>query len=114
MLRYAISVIPVMITGLIHAQVHYSLVYSDSLKGKVLVEIKLTKALPVPVDFVMPRYIPGTYSITKYDLFIENLKAYGTNGEPYSFEKSEDNAPRWTCSAKDKSITYITLSDISG
>ena len=59
------------------AQVSYSIVYTDSLSFKLKVSIRLSSAKKGPLVFVMPRSVPGAYSVIKYDDFVEGLSALG-------------------------------------
>ena len=95
-------------TSITTAQIRYTLNYTDSTKSKVSVTIQPSKALSTPVEFVMPRSIPGSYSILKYDLYIEDLQASGINGGTYFFIKNQNDAPRWSC--KDSGILIRSIS----
>lgn len=91
------------------AQVHYTLTYTDSVGGKMHVKIDLDTAIPTPVTFIMPRSVPGNYSVTKYDDFIEHLQANGKDGTSRPFIKNSYGAPRWQCGDtpyRVKSVSY--------
>src|SRR6266498_4893736 len=97
MLRFTCSFLLFLIVFFSKAQVHYTLSYTDTAKSKVSVVIQTSTPLSTPVEFVMPRSIPGSYSIIKYDLFIENLSGNDISGKACTFIKNSNDAPRWRC-----------------
>ncbi|HEV2478200.1 MAG TPA: hypothetical protein VGS79_00990 [Puia sp.] len=50
----------------LHAQMHYTLTYSDGSAQKVRVTIEAPAPLQTPVVFITPRSVPGNYGVTKY------------------------------------------------
>ncbi|HVT85114.1 MAG TPA: hypothetical protein VHD35_07910, partial [Chitinophagaceae bacterium] len=48
------------------AQVHYTLLYTDSSRSVLTISIQLTTPIS-NANFVMPRSIPGGYQIYAYD-----------------------------------------------
>lgn len=91
------------------AQLSYTLVYNDSTSSKINITIQPETSWTAPICFIMPRSIPGTYSITLYDHFIENLYAIDEMGKKHKMVKDENDAPRWYYSdtvTMIKSITY--------
>jgi predicted metalloprotease with PDZ domain len=78
------------------AQLHYTLSYLDSTSGKLQIIIQPNKPLTKSIVFIMPRSVPGTYGVTKYDLFIKNILAESPDGTTRPLVKDEDGAPRWS------------------
>lgn len=94
----------------LHAQLHYTLTYTDSSAESVRITIKPAAALPTPVVFIMPRSVPGNYGVTKYDAFVEELTANGIDGSKTAFIKNSYGAPRWECrdsNIRVRSISYV-------
>jgi predicted metalloprotease with PDZ domain len=90
------------------AQVHYTLSYVDTTTGRLRITIEPDKPLTAPVAFIMPRSVPGNYSVTRYDLFIQNPQTESPDGRIYKMTKDEDGAPRWY-----QNDTGITISRLS-
>jgi predicted metalloprotease with PDZ domain len=80
-------------------QVHYSLTYSESSPDIVSVSIRLSKERRGPIKFIMPRSIPGHYSATNYDQFVEALTAVSSSGERAAMVRDSTGAPRWSSDA---------------
>lgn len=89
-------------------QVSYSITYNDSSSSKVKITIRPTKLKRGPIVFIMPRSVPGAYSILRYDSFIEGLSAIDNAGETLSVHKDSNGAPRWYCTDTAKVITQLT------
>ena len=89
------------------AQISYSVTYMDSLSSRIKISIQLAKERRAPVSFVIPRSIPGAYSIIKYDGFIEQLYAISAKGEKFAMTKDGNDAPRWYYADTGKSIIGI-------
>jgi len=89
-------------------QVSYSITYNDSSSSKVKITIRPTKLKRGPITFIMPRSVPGAYSILRYDSFIEGLSAIDNAGETLSIHKDSNGAPRWYCTDTAKVITQLT------
>ena len=89
------------------AQTRYSIKYLDSSSQKVKVSIQLANEVKTPVFFIMPRSIPGSYSIINYDNFIELLSAVDTDGNKITITKDNNGAPRWYCNKSGSSIKEI-------
>jgi hypothetical protein len=68
---------------LVHAQVRYTLSFTDSVAGRLRISIEPATPLATPISFVMPRSAPGDYSIVKYDLLVENLQATAEDGSQH-------------------------------
>jgi predicted metalloprotease with PDZ domain len=98
------------VTALVsQAQVHYTLSYLDSTGGRVQVSIQPDKPLTKSIVFIMPRSVPGNYGVTKYDGFIKNILAEGSDGTTRPLVKDEEGAPRWALNDSDfvvKRLTY--------
>ena len=84
-------------------QTHYFLTYSDSSRAIVKVAIESSNPLSAPI-FVMPRSIPGGYSIYTYDKFVDGLSAVTTTGEKLPMVRDNNDAPRWYCTDTTKKI----------
>jgi predicted metalloprotease with PDZ domain len=89
-------------------QVSYSITYNDSSSSKVKITIRPTKLKRGPITFIMPRSMPGAYSILRYDSFIEGLSAIDNAGETLRIHKDSNGAPRWYCTDTAKVITQLT------
>ncbi|MEO5581894.1 MAG: hypothetical protein ABIR66_04335 [Saprospiraceae bacterium] len=91
------------------AQLTYTLRYNDSTSSKIKIDIQPETPWTAPICFIMPRSVPGTYSITMYDQFIENLYAIDEIGKKHAMNKDENDAPRWYYSdttTRIRSIVY--------
>ena len=95
------------LSTLLYAQVHYILSITDSVTSRLRVTIEPDTPLATPVSFVMARSVPGNYGIVKYDMFVENLVATGTDGKVRPLIKSSYGAPRWRWTTAD----YYILAD---
>lgn len=89
-------------------QLHYTLSYTDTLAGKVAVTIRTDTPMTTPITWIMPRSIPGAYSMLKYDGFIEHLQANAEDGSHRPFVKSRFGAPRWSCA--DSNFRIVSIS----
>ncbi len=89
------------------AQLSYTLTYKDSSSATVKVFIQL----PIPsrglVSFIMPRSVPGSYGITLYDNFIQNLFAIGSHGEKMVMIRDDRAAPSWYYNDSTKPVSGI-------
>ncbi len=90
------------------AQTKYTLAYTDS--SIVYVNITLQPAAPVKgsTAFVMPRSIPGSYSISLYDQFVEEVYAITTGGQKIAMQEDGNDAPRWYCTDSTQRIHHIS------
>jgi predicted metalloprotease with PDZ domain len=61
----------------------------------VTVTITPGRTLTGAVDFIMPRSVPGAYSVIKYDLFVREVMAEDGTGRKFNLEKNQDDGPRW-------------------
>lgn len=77
------------------AQVNYSIDYKDSLSATVKISISPVKPVKGKLVFIMPRSVPGAYSIINYDNFIVGISAISSIGKKLSMRKDENDAPRW-------------------
>ncbi|MFI5187152.1 MAG: hypothetical protein ACHQF0_10530 [Chitinophagales bacterium] len=89
------------------AQLIYSLTYKDSSTQRIKISIQLTKEKRAPLNFIMPRSIPGAYSIINYDGFVEQLYAINSNGKKIAMIKDDNGAPRWYETDPGESIIRI-------
>src|SRR5262249_45365529 len=95
-MRYTVVLLIICLLSLnVSAQVKYSLTYTDSASQKIRISIQLAKEQTAPVNFIMPRSIPGAYSMLMYDHFVENIYAVNGKGEKFAMKKDENDAPRW-------------------
>jgi predicted metalloprotease with PDZ domain len=92
----------------LQSQVQYTLRYTDTTAGKVMVTIEPARPMPTPVTLVMPRSVPGAYNILLYDYFIGDIKARGSDGKNYKMEKDGNGAPRWSCTDSAVLISNIS------
>jgi predicted metalloprotease with PDZ domain len=91
----------------VKAQVGYSIEYKDNSSSRLKVTIRPTQKIKTTFAFIMPRSVPGAYSMIHYDSFIEGLTAIGSNGEKLAIPKNGNDAPRWTCTDTSKFIHHI-------
>jgi predicted metalloprotease with PDZ domain len=91
----------------ISAQVHYSIAYTDSLSARVKVIIQPVQTIQSSAAFIMPRSVPGAYSMISYDSFIEAISAVSSTGEKLVMRKYKNDAPRWNCTDAGKIISQI-------
>lgn len=76
-------------------QIKYALTYDDSTKALLHITIQSAKTLGNPVQLVVPRSIPGHYSISEYDKSITNVYAFSGSGQKFQMERDFNDAPRW-------------------
>lgn len=91
----------------VFSEVQYSIVYKDSLSSKLGISIRFTEVQKGSAAFIMPRSVPGAYSIIKYDDFVEGLYAVTLGGEKILMHKDKSDAPRWYCSDTAKAISQL-------
>lgn len=91
----------------IFAQTIYTISYTDSTSKILTIRIQPQRPLAAPLNFVMPRSIPGSYGIAIYDQFIENLVVYTNKGEKHPMQKDLNDAPRWQYTAANAQVTYL-------
>ena len=91
----------------VSAQLTYSVIFRDSLSSRIKILIRLTKEKKGPINFIIPRSVPGAYSVLNYDSFIEGLYAVDSKGEKLSMQKDANAAPRWYYTDTTKAITGI-------
>ncbi|MCX6324399.1 MAG: hypothetical protein NTZ41_09370 [Sphingobacteriales bacterium] len=89
------------------AQVSYSIEYKDKGSSRVKVTIRPTQKIKTTSAFIMPRSVPGAYSIINYDSFIEGLTVISSDGEKMAMPKNRNDAPRWTCTDTSKILHHI-------
>jgi predicted metalloprotease with PDZ domain len=92
--RLLLAVIFLVANYSLSAQVNYTLTFAENSEAVA----KVSVGLPSPasaVNFVMPRSVPGDYSINPFDAFVENIAAITANGERIPLIKNEFDAPRW-------------------
>lgn len=90
-----------------NAQLSYMLTYKDSSSPVVHISIQLPTPQKGPLNFIMPRSIPGHYAIARYDNFIQKLYAIGTNGEKYEMIIDVNAAPRFHFNDSIKKVNRI-------
>lgn len=80
---------------------------NDVIDDKVKVEVKAPTLVTEEVDYNLPKIIPGTYSVDDYGKFIDDLKAFDSNGKELSVTKKDVNT--WTIKEAKKldKITYL-------
>lgn len=91
----------------IRAQVNYSIEYKDSGSTRIQVLIQPAQKIKSSAAFIMPRSVPGAYSILNYDIFIEGISAVSSTGEKLVMQKDKSDAPRWNCTDTSNTISQI-------
>ncbi|MGB4771695.1 MAG: hypothetical protein WBP58_09555 [Chitinophagaceae bacterium] len=91
----------------LHAQVNYLIEYKDSTASIIHVTITLPKPVKASAAFIMPRSVPGAYSVIKYDDFVDHIGALNSSGELVKMHKDDNGAPRWYVIDTNKNITAI-------
>lgn len=89
------------------AQLRYTLRYTESTRPYVVVSIEPSTPLPSSVQFIMPRSIPGSYSISRYDLFLDSVVAINSQGRHIPMTRHSMDAPRWEYKGQDGSLLRI-------
>ena len=89
-------------------QVSYSITYRDSSSSRVKITIRPANIKRGAFTFIMPRSIPGAYSLVRYDSFIEGLSAIDNTGETLIIRKDNNDAPRWYCTDTTKVVAQLT------
>lgn len=88
------------------AQVTYHLTFDGDIRSMAQIGINLPSK-STNLEFVMPRSVPGEYSISRFDEFIGNVKAVTESGEKIPMTKNEFDAPRWSIPANRKLVTRV-------
>ncbi|TMI97197.1 MAG: hypothetical protein E6H06_02385 [Bacteroidetes bacterium] len=96
-----------LIGKMVSAQLGYTLTYKDSSSSTVKISIQPATPVASAASFVMPRSVPGGYSIYIYDKFLEDVHAVSTSGEKLAMIKDLNDAPRWNCTDTSKKISRI-------
>ncbi|HXD78805.1 MAG TPA: hypothetical protein VN616_13400 [Puia sp.] len=91
----------------LQAQVSYTLTYLDTTATLVGVVIEPAEPLRAPVELVMPRSVPGNYSVTKFDRFVVSPQAEDAAGHRRPMIASDLGAPRWTFADSDFLVRRI-------
>lgn len=107
MKRIVILLISVISCISLTAQIHYSIVYKDNHSTRIKVSIRPAQKIKSSAAFIMPRSVPGAYSVLKYDRFIESISAMSTLGEKLIMRKDRSDAPRWYCIDTSNTIAQI-------
>lgn len=89
------------------AQVTYRLTFAGDVRSVAQVGIDLPSSKSTNIEFVMPRSVPGEYSISRFDEFISNVTAVTESGEKIPMIKNEFDAPRWSIPANRKPVTRV-------
>jgi predicted metalloprotease with PDZ domain len=91
----------------VQAQLTYTLRYRDSTSPFISVRIEAGKALKAPVQFIMPRSVPGAYSILTYDMYIDKVNAINMQGKHIPMERHASGAPRWAAPVEEAGIMAV-------
>ena len=67
---------------------------SDVTEDKVLVTVTAPKISTNEVTYSIPKIVPGTYSVDDYGKYIEDFKAFDSQGNILAVAKTDDNT--WT------------------
>lgn len=97
----------VLATQTISAQITYRLSYTDSSTGLLEISIEPDTPLAGSLSFIMPRSVPGSYGVVKYDRFVQQPEALTGDGRTLTLTKNSLGAPRWTCSDSNIRIKRI-------
>lgn len=89
------------------AQVNYTLEYGENSKAAAKISIELKSPAPANTNFVMPRSVPGEYSVSPFDAFVSEITAVTADGEKIAMTKNEFDAPRWEAAENKKPISRI-------
>ena len=90
-----------------NAEVNVNIDLVNVKDDKVLVTILPTSTQLNEITFHIPKTVPGTYSTDNYGKYIENLKAFDTNGATLTVAKMDDNTWKITNAKKLSKITYL-------
>ena len=89
------------------AQVRYTVTYLDSTRPMVDVRIDVGQPIRPGSAFIMPRSIPGTYTIANYDQFIVDPIGMDAEGRTFPLSKLTNGAPRWVCADSQARISVV-------
>jgi len=90
------------------AQTKYTLAYTDSAAAYVTITLQPAAAVKGSTAFVMPRSIPGSYSISLYDQFVEDVFAITPGGQKIPMLEDGNDAPRWYAADSSQPIHHIS------
>lgn len=101
--------VALMMGGAAFAQdlVKASLDLTNVVDDKVQVTISTPKITTDKITYFIPKTVPGTYSEDNFGKYIDDLKAFGSDGKALTVAKADDNS--WTISNAKKlaKITYL-------
>ncbi len=89
------------------AQVSYRIAYTDSTASIIHVTITLVKPVKASAALIMPRSVPGAYSMIRYDQFVQDPVVLGSKGERLEMQKDNNDAPRWYAIDTNSYITAV-------
>jgi predicted metalloprotease with PDZ domain len=96
-----------LLAGTARAQLGYSLTFTESSPDKVTVSIRLPREHSGRLTFIMPRSVPGAYSMLVYDLFVERPTVVSVTGERTALVRDRSGAPRWSVGDTAKGIIRL-------
>jgi len=84
-----------------------SLDLTNVVDDKVQVTVSTPKITTDKITYFIPKTVPGTYSEDNFGKYIDDLKAFGSDGKALTVAKADDNS--WTISNAKKlaKITYL-------
>jgi predicted metalloprotease with PDZ domain len=88
----AFLLLPVRI--LAQAPLTYRVEYNLSKPSQIHVALRISDGADAPLTLVMPRAIPGGYAQRPYDPFVENVRAFSSDGKETDVQR-ENLGPRW-------------------
>lgn len=81
MLRTTFAILFLVLSNAVLAQSNLNYTMTLTAVGKVEIEITGVMIKPNNARFIIPRSAPGTYELTDYSLFIENITAFTVSGK---------------------------------
>ena len=108
--RFLLVLVFFFFAQIVAGQVNYTLEYGEDSNSAAKVSIDLKSPVSPNANFVMPRSVPGEYSISPFDAFVESVSAVTADGEKIVMTKNEFDAPRWEALKNKKPISRIEYS----
>lgn len=97
--------VPTSVSSKLKEKVEVDINLSDIKDDKVFVSIKAPSILTDTITYRIPKMVPGTYSNDNYGIYIDDLKAYDSKGNPLEVKRTDLNS--WFI-AKAKTLNKIT------
>jgi predicted metalloprotease with PDZ domain len=88
-------------------QISYTLRVNEPSSHKIQVEIRPDMPMGDSLEFIMPRYVPGSYAGSNFHHYIENPVAITVQDSAISMTQGDFDIPRWRINSAHRKIREI-------